>query len=802
MAVNDQIYPILATKELVVFPNSSVPLSVSSEKNVNAIAQAIDHESYIVVVPVKDGKHPKDSDAGDLESVGTICKIEQVRGNKSEGYQIIVSGLERCQIETLVTENNSFHECRTEEITADHDIEGLALEELMNSAKALAIDILKLSRGTGIRRLSDLVQGIEEPELFINLSAAHLELTLEEKLGCLKESSVKKRLLSILGLLNEKLQTLQVQAEINKKLSVQMDKKQKEVILREQLSAIREELGDMDPTGEESNYYTRIESSSMPEKVKALATDEAKRLESTPSVSPEYAGIRNYLDLLLTMPWKSDAPNNIDIKEARRILDAEHHGLTKVKDRIIQHLAIMQLQACEKGSVLLLLGPPGVGKTSLGKSIAKAMGRKFVKASLGGVRDEADIRGHRRTYVGAMPGRIIKGIKRAQSMAPVFLLDEVDKLAKGWTGDPAGALLEVLDPEQNNQFEDHFLDMPYDLSKVVFIATANSMDGIPPALRDRMEIIQLHGYTSAEKMKIAKDHLWLRELKKHGLSEDLVSLSDKAFMRLITRYTRESGVRELGRKLGSICLYAGEQIVMQGRNKNTLKLDVDDLQAILGKEPFFLDVAETDLPPGIVTGLAWTPMGGDILFIECKSMAGKGKLTMTGQMGDVMKESLQIANSHIRSKLSQLNPDFDYEKTDIHVHIPAGAIPKDGPSAGITMLCALASLVSGRPVNPHVAMSGELTLRGAVLPVGGIKEKLIAAHMAGIKTVMLSRKNDKDLDELPSEVKKGLEIVLVDTVEDVLGYALDIDVKSELSRPAAGSSSFESHPLHLDPIPR
>ena len=797
MAAKDHVFPILATKELVVFPNSSVPLSVSSGKNVAAIACALDQDSQIVVVPVKDGKHPKDAAASDLESVGTICKIEQARGNEDEGYQIIVSGLERCKVETLSEQDAIFFECQTEQIKADIDIEGLALEELMNSAKALAIDILKLSRGTGIRRLSDLVQGIEEPELFINLSAAHLELSLDEKIACLKETSVKKRLLSILGLLNEKLQTLQVQAEINKKLSQQMDKKQKEVILREQLSAIREELGDMEPSGEDGNYFSRIESSNMPEKVKALATDEAKRLESTPSVSPEYSGIRNYLDLLLSMPWKSDAPTKIDIDEARRILDAEHHGLDKVKDRIIQHLAVMQLQGADKGSVLLLLGPPGVGKTSLGKSIAKAMGRKFVKASLGGVRDEADIRGHRRTYVGAMPGRIIKGIKRAESMAPVFLLDEVDKLAKGWTGDPAGALLEVLDPEQNSQFEDHFLDMPYDLSKVVFIATANSMDGIPPALRDRMEIIQLSGYTSSEKLKIAKDHLWSRELKKHGLSEDLVSLSDNAFMRLITRYTRESGVRELGRKLGSICLHAGEKIVRQGQSKHCLQLNADDLQGILGKEPFFLDVAETILPPGVVTGLAWTPMGGDILFIECKAMKGKGKLTMTGQMGDVMKESLQIASSHIRSHLSALNPDFDYDKTDIHVHIPAGAIPKDGPSAGITMLSALASLVAQRPINPELAMSGELTLRGAVLPVGGIKEKLIAAHMAGIKSVILSRKNDKDLEDLPLEVREALDIVLVDTVEEVLSHVLDIDVNSESKPFAVGSASIESHPLHL-----
>jgi ATP-dependent Lon protease len=747
---------------------------VTSERNVRTIEHALNHDSHLLLVPLRDGKHPKSASIDDLHRLGSLCKVEQARGGDSRGYQIIVNGVTRYELKNTYDEDDLYF-ATAREIKPIHDTDDDSLQSMMSKGKELAVEILKLSRGAGVRRLSDLVQGLEDPDLFVHLCAAHLELSFDDKLDLLGERSVGQRLLRILELLQNRKNSLSVQVEINRKLSNQMDKKQREVILREQLHAIREELGEMDEGGERVDYVQRIKDSAMPDKVKRVALDEAKRLESMPSVSPESPTIRNYLDLLLELPWDDEPQKEIDIEYARQLLDKEHYGLDKVKGRIIQHLAVMKLNKGTKGSILLLVGPPGVGKTSLGKSIAKAMGRRFVRASLGGVRDEADIRGHRRTYVGAMPGRLIQGIKRAGTRNPVFLLDEIDKLGRGFSGDPGGALLEVLDPEQNHTFEDHYLDVPYDLSHVVFIATANSLDGIPGPLLDRMETIQVSGYTTAEKLHIARDHLWPAELEKHGLSPEQVKLKDEALLRVITHYTREAGVRDLKRKLAGICRDTTEKIVLNGPDAK-VTVDKADLETILGPEPFHLEVAETVLPPGVVTGLAWTPMGGDILFIESKTMRGKGKLTITGQLGDVMRESLHIAMSHIRSYLSVLNPRFDYEHQDIHVHVPAGAIPKDGPSAGITMLTSLASLIAGKEVCPSIAMSGEITLRGAVMPVGGVKEKVIAAQRAGIKKIILSAKNEKDLVDVPDEIKDQLEFHFVETIEEVLLETLDIDL--------------------------
>jgi len=768
--------PVLATKELIVFPNNSVPLTVTSKRNVQTIEYALDHDSWILVTPLQDGKHPKDAELDDLHNFGTLCKVEQARGNNERGYQIIVNGLKRYEITRLHAENEVFL-AESHEILAEMDIDAETLQTLLSNGKSLAVEILKLSRGPGVRRLSDLVQGLDDPELFVNLCASHLELSFHDKLTLINEKSVKKRLMMTLELLQNRRNSLTVQVEINRKLSDQMDKKQREAILREQLNAIREELGEVDEEGKRVDYLQRVRESEMPEHARKVALEEAKRLETMPSASPETPNIKNYLDLMLDLPWKEEEAQDIDIRHARKLLDEEHFGLEKVKSRIIQHLAVMKLNRGLRGSILLLVGPPGVGKTSLGKSIAKAMNRKFVRASLGGVRDEADIRGHRRTYIGAMPGRLIQGIKRSGTKNPVFLLDEVDKLSRGWGGDPAGALLEVLDPEQNQNFEDHYLDVSYDLSQVVFIATANSLDGIPAPLRDRMETIQLSGYTTAEKLHIAKDHLWPNELAKHGLLAEQVKLRDDTLLRVITHYTREAGVRDLKRKLAAICRDTTEKVVLEGPTAR-IQISQDKLEDILGPEPFRLEVAEAVLPPGVVTGLAWTPMGGEILFIESKGMRGKGKLTITGQLGDVMKESLHIAMSHVRSYLGVLNPRYDYENQDIHVHVPSGAIPKDGPSAGVTMLTSLASLIANKEVPPSIAMSGEITLRGAVMPVGGIKEKVIAAHRAGIKKIILSDKNRKDLQEVPSEVKEQLEFVFVDTIEEVLLETLNIDLKT------------------------
>jgi ATP-dependent Lon protease len=546
-------------------------------------------------------------------------------------------------------------------------------------------------------------------------------------------------------------------------------------MLRQQMRVIQEELGE---GGMAKNSYTkRIEDHpDMPEDVKKVALEEAQRLAGLERNSPEAPGMQNYLDLLLSLPWKAGPKQEIDLNNARDILNRHHYGLDKVKDRIVQHLAVLKLKENFRGSILLLVGPPGVGKTSLGRSIAEAMGRDFIRASLGGVRDEAEIRGHRRTYIGSRPGRIIQALKQCKQNNPVFLLDEIDKLSQSYNGDPAAALLEVLDPEQNNSFRDHFMEVPYDLSQVMFVATANSLESIPGPLRDRMEVISIAGYTTAEKLHIAKQHLWPEQLEMHGVKSSQLMISDDALLRLISHYTREAGVRELKRKIAALIRGSTEAII---QSESGITIKVGDLERLLGSEPFTLELAEAHMPAGVVTGLAWTPMGGDILFIEAKAMPGKGLLTLTGQMGDVMKESVQIAMTHVRSLLPSLKTQHDYEKTDVHVHVPAGAIPKDGPSAGVTMLTSLASLFSQRPVNPSLAMTGEITLRGAVTAVGGIKEKVLAAHRAGIKKILMSERNRKDIQDVPQEVRDELEFIFVSRVEEVLKHALGLDLEEK-----------------------
>ncbi|MBX9769100.1 MAG: endopeptidase La, partial [Bdellovibrionales bacterium] len=505
---------------------------------------------------------------------------------------------------------------------------------------------------------------------------------------------------------------------------------------------------------------------------------ELKRLESMGPQNPESHMIRNYLDWLCSLPWAISAPETIDLEQARQTLEADHYGLEKIKKRILQHLAVMKLRKGGKGSILLLVGPPGVGKTSLGQSIAKALGRKFVRASLGGVRDESEIRGHRRTYIGSLPGRILQSLKRVKENNPVFLLDEIDKLARGFQGDPASALLEVLDPEQNSTFVDHYLDVPFDLSKVFFIATANSLDTIPGPLMDRLEVIDLNGYTTNEKLHIARNHLLSKQLAEHGMEPGQIVIPDDVLLKMINHYTREAGVRELQRVIGNICRASAEKVLNLASAPGTISpviLTAADLEEILGPEKFTHEVVEKIAPPGVVTGLAWTPHGGEILFIESTMMPGTGKLILTGQLGDVMKESAQIASSLVRAKLAVTVPGMNFEKHDLHVHVPSGAIPKDGPSAGIALLTSLASLMTGRSVSPKLAMTGEITLRGAVMPVGGIKEKILAAHRAGIERVILSRKNEKDLRDVPAEVRSQMRFDFVDSASEVLGIALGGD---------------------------
>jgi ATP-dependent Lon protease len=546
-------------------------------------------------------------------------------------------------------------------------------------------------------------------------------------------------------------------------------------MLKEQLKAIQEELNDTEGTGSKKDYRELIEGANMPEEVKEVALEEVLKLERQGPHSSEENVIRNYLDLLTTLPWGKSKIKDIDIGAARKLLDDEHYGLEKVKDRIIQHLTVMKLKQNKQGSILLLVGPPGTGKTSLGKSIAEVLGREYVRISLGGVKDEAEIRGHRRTYLGALPGRIIQGMKRAGEKNPVFILDEVDKLMAAYNGDPASALLEVLDPEQNDSFSDHYLDVPYDLSDVFFIATANSLRDIPGPLRDRMEIIEIGSYTSHEKFRIAKDHLISIVLEEHGLDETQLQIDDEALKTIIEKYTREAGVRGIKRQLSAVARVVSEKIVV-GKVETPYLVKGDMLYDILGHELTQYDLAGKNNPPGVVTGLAWTPVGGDILFIEGAFMPGSGKLTLTGQLGDVMKESAKISQSLIRSRLAFNLKSLEFDKKDLHIHVPSGAIPKDGPSAGAALLTTIASLVTGHEVDPKLAMTGEISLRGAVLPVGGIKEKVIAAHRAGIERIILPRENLKDLDDVPKDVKDEIEFIPADTVEDVIKETIGIEL--------------------------
>lgn len=763
--------PVLPTRNTVVFPDTTLPLLIGRKVSVEALARARERDNWILIVAPKSENQDRDPTSRDLYTVGTLAKIENSEGDASRGFRVLVRGVARFKVDSF-TESGPLI-LASGDILRDHvSVTVDTVRALVTNLKQVADEILKLMPGD-TRRAADFIQSIDDPETLTNVCAQYLELPIPEKQEILELVDFKDRALRLLDLLVKRKEDLKVQHEIGEKLSNKMGKLQRESILREQMRTIREELGDENEESEK-DYRQKIDDAGMPDDVKKVALEQLKRLESLGNQSPESHVIRNYLDLLCALPWSKSSRSEIDLQVARDILDKEHYGLDEVKKRIIQHLAVLKLKKGKKGSILVLVGPPGVGKTSLGQSIAKALGRKFVRASLGGVRDEAEIRGHRRTYVGALPGRIIEGMKRAGENNPVFMLDEIDKLTRGWGGDPSSALLETLDPEQNHTFMDHYLDVPFDLSNVFFIATANSLETIPEPLLDRMEIIQLSGYTHNEKLHIARAHLVPKQLDEHGLNKNQVEITDAALAKMISSYTREAGVRDLQRRIAAVCRASTEKVL----NPNTplpVVVGEKDLADLLGREKFTFDVAEMMAPAGVVTGLAWTPMGGDILFIESSMMPGSGKLTLTGQLGEVMKESAQIALSLVRSHLAAAVAGYEFEKNDIHVHVPAGAIPKDGPSAGITMFTALASLVTRRSVNPKLAMTGEITLRGAVMPVGGIKEKMIAAHRAGIRDVILSRKNEPDLREVPDEVKRDLKFHLVDRADEVLKIALGLN---------------------------
>ncbi|MGZ3708445.1 MAG: endopeptidase La, partial [Bdellovibrionota bacterium] len=675
-----KLLPVLPIRNTVIFPGLALPLRVGRAKSIAAVKAAKDNGLWILAVTQNADPDNEDPKTDHLYRVGTLAKIEKIRGNEKDGYQVLVRGVARFRIEDFKDADGAIFasgEQWKEDSKEIRDFDEATGEKLLESLKALSKEVLELLPAD-TQNLIEMVDGIEDLGYLTNLAAGNIELPLEKRQELLEIVSLKSRAMKLLELLAAEKDRLQVSGEIREKLSHKLGKLQRESILREQLKAIREELGEGDdPEKSADGYRKKIDDAGMPEDVKKTALEELKRLESIGSQSPETHVIRNYLDLLCAMPWSKSAPEGIDLEAARSTLENDHYGLDKIKKRILQHLAVMKLKKNGRGSILLLVGPPGVGKTSLGQSIAKALGRKFVRGSLGGVRDDAEIRGHRRTYIGAMPGRIIQGIKRAGENNPVFMLDEIDKLSRSFSGDPASALLEVLDPEQNSTFLDHYLDVTFDLSKVFFIATANTLESIPGPLLDRMEVIDLTGYTTAEKLHIAKNHLIPKQLGEHGLTEKQLVIGDEALMRVITHYTREAGVRELQRRIAALCRASTEKVLAAAEGSLPIRVELAALEDLLGPERFIHEVAERISPPGVVTGLAWTPQGGEILFIEASSMPGSSKLMITGQLGDVMKESAQIALSLVRSRLAHLVPEFEYEKKDIHIHVPAGAIPKD-----------------------------------------------------------------------------------------------------------------------------
>jgi ATP-dependent Lon protease len=740
-----------------------------------------------VGLTVMSGTKTSDISEDTLYKTGNLLKITFVQP-ADDGYLIVAKAIERVEAVSLYRKNGLFYTTyRPVHDLRDFDEDTEA--EVMANIKKTIHEIS--SRYQGSEQFTRPIDKMDSIDQIIGFVMPYIPVKLAEKQKLLELASVRERYLLFFHILTKHKENINLQIEMAKKVTDKISKSNREAMLREQLKVIQEELNEGDDsTSGDAAYREKIENSKMPDEVKKKALAELKKLEAGGSHNPEAHVIRNYLDLLLDLPWVTEEKKSIDIAEARRVLESNHNGLEKVKERIIQHLAVMKLKKEKQGSILLLTGPPGTGKTSLGKSIADALGRKYIRASLGGVKDEAEIRGHRRTYVGALPGRIIQGMRKAGTKNPVFILDEVDKLSASYSGDPASALLEVLDPEQNSTFSDHYLEVPYDLSDVLFIATANSVASIPWPLLDRMETIEISGYTKNEKFAIARDHLIPHVLEDHGLDAEKLKIEDEALRVIIDKYTREAGVRGLKKQLARTARFVSEKIV-SGKADLPYVVRADMLKEVLGKELIRQEEARKENVPGVVTGLAWTPVGGDILFIEGTFMPGTGKLTLTGQLGDVMKESAKISLSLVRSRLVNTANSFDFTSSDIHIHVPSGATPKDGPSAGVTLFTALTSLITGRVVDPKTAMTGEVTLSGAVLPVGGIKEKVLAAHRAGIKKVILPKENERDLEDVPEDARNELKFVPVETIEEVLKEALDID----LSRPVASYSGNSFAPV-------
>ncbi|MGM7636500.1 endopeptidase La [Bacillus sp. Hm123] len=760
--------PLLPLRGLLVYPTMVLHLDVGRERSIQALEQAMMDDHLIFLATQKD-TNIDDPIQEDLFETGTLTKVKQMLKLPNGTIRVLVEGLERATIETVEDKEEYF--LATVQTHVDEQLINAELQALMRTLLQYFEQYIKLSKKVSAETYST-VADIEEPGRLADIVASHLPIKLKEKQEILETFDVKARLNRIIQLLNNEKQVLNLEKKIGQRVKTSMERTQKEYFLREQMKAIQQELGDKEgKTGEVEELLKRIEEAGMPENVEKTALKELNRYEKIPASAAESVVIRNYLDWLLALPWSKATDDDLDVAHAEMILNRDHYGLEKVKERVLEYLAVQQLTKSLKGPILCLAGPPGVGKTSLARSIAESLGRNFVRISLGGVRDESEIRGHRRTYVGAMPGRIIQGMKKAGTNNPVFLLDEIDKMSSDFRGDPSAALLEVLDPEQNHNFSDHYIEETYDLSNVMFVATANDLATIPGPLRDRMEIITIAGYTEVEKTHIATKHLLPKQVEEHGLTKSQLQVKEEAVQDMIRYYTREAGVRSLKRQLASVCRKAAKKIVSNERKR--IIITSKNLEDFLGKRTFRYGQAETVDQVGVANGLAYTAVGGDTLQIEVSLSPGKGKLILTGKLGDVMKESAQAAFSYVRSKTTEFNIEADFhEKNDVHIHVPEGAVPKDGPSAGITMATALVSALTGRAIRKEVGMTGEITLRGRVLPIGGVKEKSLGAHRAGVKTIILPQENEKDIEDIPESVRKELTFVLAATMEDVLKVAL------------------------------
>jgi len=763
--------PVLPLRNTVLFPGVVFPITLGRDKSIKLIKDAYKSTKTIGVVSQKDAKI-EDPSIGDLHTIGTMAHIVKMIRMPDGNTTAIIQGKRKFRIEEFST-TEPYFKARVvsepeEKYKADKNFNAL-----LSSVKELATQIVELSPNIPTEA-NFALKNIDSPNFLINFIASNLNVGIDEKQTILELKSLPQKAEEVLQHLTKELQMLELKTQIQSKVKVDLDKQQREYFLHQQIRAIQEELGQESPDKEIENLRLKGKQKDWPESVSKIYFKELDKLQRTNPAAPDYSVSLNYVELLLELPWNTYSKDNFDIQRAKKTLDADHFGGEKVKDRILEYLAVLKLKGDMKSPILCLYGPPGVGKTSLGKSIARAVGRKYVRMSLGGLHDEAELRGHRKTYIGAMPGRIIQSLKKAQTSNPIFVLDEIDKIGNDFRGDPSSALLEILDPEQNNSFHDNYVDIDYDLSKIMFVATANRLDTIQPALLDRMEIIEINGYTQEEKIEIAKKYLVPKQRKEHGLKSNQFKLSDAILGKIVDEYTRESGVRGLEKKIASLARYRAKQIV--GNEEMSSKVTAKDVVTILGNQRIEKEQYQNNDTAGVVTGLAWTSVGGEILFVESSMTKGKGKLTLTGQLGDVMKESAITALTYLKANSDYLDIDYHvFDQYDFHIHFPAGAVPKDGPSAGITILTSLASMITQRKVKSHLAMTGEITLRGKVLPVGGIKEKILAAKRAGIKDIILSETNRKDIQDIPEQYVKDLSFHYVKNMLNVLDVALTND---------------------------